>query len=746
MELLDDKVLSVEEFFATISQYLTPRQVQFVREAYNFAAEVHANQKRVSGDPYIIHPLGVAGILAQLKMDETTLAAAFLHDVVEDTNVSLQDLQDIFGKEVASLVDGVTKLGKIEYISKEEQQVENYRKMFLAMAKDIRVVLIKLADRLHNMRTMKYMPVNKQKRISSETLEIYAPLAHRLGIYAIKWELEDLAFRYMEPQHYYELVEQVKVRRKERETMVQDAMAELKKHIDTAGIHCEIQGRPKSFYSIHKKMQRDHKTINEIYDLLAVRVLVDTVQDCYGVLGIVHGMWRPIPGRFKDYIAVPKSNMYQSLHTTVISSSGQPLEIQIRTFEMHRISEYGVAAHWRYKESAKGASNHAVSSSAKDMDAKMSWLRQLLEWHNDMHDPNEFVNTVKMDVFSDEVFVFTPRGDVIDLPMGSCPSDFGYRIHTGVGNSCVGAKVNGKMVPLDYRLSNGDIVEVVTTKQSGGPSRDWINVVGSNETKNKIRQWFKKERREENIVKGRELLERECKRLGYDSKELLTPDNIKEVSSRLHLDGSEENLMAGLGYGGVLINTVMMKFIELYKKAQQKNTTKNLSQLLAQLKPRTSKANKASHGILVKGESGIMVKLSRCCNPIPGDPIIGYITRGHGVSVHRTDCPNVLSSHEEADRMIDVAWDIAGDAVYKVVLEITAVDQTGVMANIMTVASETKININSLNARSDSNKTAYIKLGLDINGTEQLDYVVGRIRRIKGVYKVERLISGVSSL
>ena len=745
MELLDDKVLSVEEFFALISQYLTVRQVQFVREAYNFAAEVHADQKRVSGDPYIIHPLGVAGILAQLKMDEITLAAAFLHDVVEDTNVSLHDIEEIFGNEVASLVDGVTKLGKIEYISKEEQQVENYRKMFLAMANDIRVVLIKLADRLHNMRTMKFMPANKQKRISSETLEIYAPLAHRLGIYAIKWELEDLAFRYMEPQHYYELVEQVKVRRKEREAMVQDAMAELHKHIDAAKIHCEIEGRPKSFYSIHKKMQRDHKSINEIYDLLAVRVLVDTVQDCYGVLGIVHGMWRPIPGRFKDYIAVPKSNMYQSLHTTVISSSGQPLEIQIRTFEMHRISEYGVAAHWRYKESAKGASTHAVTSSAKDMDAKMSWLRQLLEWHNDMHDPNEFVNTVKMDVFSDEVFVFTPRGDVIDLPMGSCPIDFAYRIHTGVGNSCVGAKVNGKMVPLDYKLANGDIVEVVTSKQSNGPSRDWVNMVGSNETKNKIRQWFKKERREENIIKGRELLERECKRLGYDSKELLSPDNIKEVSSRLHLDGSEENLMAGLGYGGVLINTVMVKFIDIYKKAQQHNTTKNLSQLLATLKPRTSKANKASHGILVKGESGIMVKLAKCCNPIPGDPIVGYITRGHGVSVHRADCPNVLSSKEEADRMIDVAWDIAGDAVYKVVLEITAVDQTGVMANIMTVASETKINISSLNARSDGNKTAYVKLGLDINGTEQLAYVMGRIRRIKGVYKVERLVSGVPS-
>ena len=746
MELLDDKILTVEEFFAMISQYLNPKQVQFVREAYNFAAEVHANQKRVSGDPYIIHPLGVAGILAQLKMDEITLSAAFLHDVVEDTNVSLDDITEIFGHEVANLVDGVTKLGKIEYISKEEQQVENYRKMFLAMAKDIRVVLIKLADRLHNMRTLKYMPVNKQKRISSETLEIYAPLAHRLGIYAIKWELEDLAFRYMEPQHYYDLVEQVKVRRKEREAMVHDAMDELKEHIDKAGINCEIQGRPKSFYSIHKKMQRDNKGINEIYDLLAVRVLVDTVQDCYGVLGIVHGLWRPIPGRFKDYIAVPKSNMYQSLHTTVISTNGQPLEIQIRTFEMHRISEYGVAAHWRYKESAKGASSHVVSSSAKDMDAKMSWLRQLLEWHNDMHDPHEFVNTVKMDVFSDEVFVFTPHGDVIDLPMGSCPIDFAYRIHTGVGNSCVGAKVNGKMVPLDYKLKNGDIVEVVTTKQSNGPSRDWINMVGSNETKNKIRQWFKKERREENIAKGRELLERECKRLGYDSKTLLTPENIKEVSSRLHFDGSEENLTAALGYGGVLINTVMVKFIDIYKKAQQRNTTKNLSQLLAQLKPRTSKANKASHGILVKGESGIMVKLARCCNPIPGDPIIGYITRGHGVSVHRADCPNVLSSHEEVDRMIDVAWDISGDAVYKVVLEITAVDQTGVMANIMTVANETKININSLNARSDNNKTAYIKLGIDINGTEQLDYVVGRIRRIKGVYKVERVISGVSSL
>lgn len=739
MEQLEEKELSVESFFAKISTYLTTRQVEFVREAYNFAAEAHSAQKRASGEPYIIHPLGVAGILADLQMDHITLAAAFLHDVVEDTDVTLDKLTEIFGHEVAELVNGVTKLGKIEYISKEDQQVENYRKMFLAMAKDIRVVMIKLADRLHNMRTMKYMPVYKQKRISSETLEIYAPLAHRLGISAIKWELEDLAFRYMEPERYYDLVEQVKAKRHEREAIIQESINELKALIDDAHIRCEIQGRPKSFYSIHKKMQRDHKSINEIFDLLAIRVLVDTVKDCYGVLGIVHGKWRPIPGRFKDYIAVPKSNMYQSLHTTVVSTNGQPLEIQIRTFEMHRVSEYGVAAHWRYKES--GNSKGATTGSAKDVDAKMSWLRQLLDWHQDMRDPKEFVNTVKMDVFSDEVFVFTPQGDVIDLPVGSVPIDFAYRIHTGVGNTCTGAKVNGKIVPLDYKLSNGDIVEV-TTKQGTGPSRDWLNIVGSNETKNKIRQWFKKERREENVIKGREMLERECKRLGYDTKELMSPEYLKDIASRTHNDGSEDNLLAALGYGGIPMNTVMVKLIDIYKKNQQKNTSKNLTELLSELKPRSSKA-KGSHGILVKGEDDILVKVAKCCNPIPGDPIIGYITRGHGVSVHRADCPNVLSNKEDADRMIEVSWNIDTDTVYKVMLQIITQDQTGVMANIMTVASETKININALNARIDSNKTAYIDLGLDINNNDQLAYVMGRIRRIKGVYKVERKISGV---
>ena len=487
----ENQNVTIEEFFEFLKTYLDEKQIAFVKKAYDFAAKMHADQKRRSGEPYIIHPIQVANILAQMKMDEETLAAAFLHDVVEDTDTTLQQLKEMFGAKVAMLVDGVTKLGKIEYISKEERQIENYRKMFLAMAQDIRVVIIKLADRLHNMRTMKYMPVHKQQSISKETLEIYAPLANRLGIYTIKWELEDMAFRYRDPELYYNLVEQVKTKRKEREAMINDAMETLRQELDRVNIRCEIQGRPKNFYSIYKKMMRDHKELNEIYDLLAIRVLVDTVKDCYGTLGIVHGLWRPIPGRFKDYVAVPKSNMYQSLHTTVAFTNGQPLEIQIRTFEMHRISEFGIAAHWRYKES--GGSNPATGSD-KSYAEKLSWLRQLLEWHNDMSDSKDFVNTVKMDVFADEVFVFTPRGDVIDLPVGSVPIDFAYRIHTDVGNRCIGAKVNGRIVPLDYKLSNGDIVEVITSKQASGPSRDWINIAGSSDTRNKIKSWFKKER------------------------------------------------------------------------------------------------------------------------------------------------------------------------------------------------------------------------------------------------------------
>lgn len=731
--------VNIEEFFDRVNKYLTEDQVAFVRKAYELAAEAHAVQRRKSGEPYIIHPIGVASILAQLQMDDKTLAAAFLHDVVEDTDYTLDDIKEKFGVVVANLVDGVTKLGKIEYISKEDRQIENYRKMFLAMARDIRVVLIKLADRLHNMRTMKYMPVHKQQSISRETLEIYAPLAHRLGIYTIKWELEDLAFRYMEPDIYYNLVEQVKIKRREREAMINEAMAEMKEGLEKANIKCEIQGRPKNFYSIHKKMLRDHKELNEIYDLLAIRVLVDTVKDCYGTLGIVHSMWRPIPGRFKDYVAVPKSNMYQSLHTTVLSTGGQPLEIQIRTFEMHRISEYGIAAHWRYKESG-GSKPASQSSTDKGFDAKLSWLRQLLEWHQDMNDSRDFVNTVKMDIFADEVFVFTPRGDVIDLPVGSVPIDFAYRIHTDVGNRCVGAKVNGRIVPLDFKLSNGDIVEVITSKQSSGPSRDWLNIVGSSDTRNKIKGWFKKERREENIIKGREMLEKEAKRLGYDPKVLARPEKLKEAGTKLRID-SDENLLAALGYGGVTLNSVISKLVEIYKKDQKLNTTKDLSELLAELKPRKSKA-KASHGILVKGEEGIMVKLARCCNPIPGDPVIGYITRGSGVSVHRADCPNVLSNNpDEQSRLIEVSWDVGIDSVYKVNIVITSVNRPGMMADIMMATSEAKLNIFSLNCRTDKNKVATTHIGLDISSLEQLEYIMNRIRRMKGVYSVERVVA-----
>ncbi len=734
--------VNIDEFFERVSKYLNQEQIDFVRKAYELAADVHAAQRRKSGEPYIIHPIGVASILAQLQMDEKTLAAAFLHDVVEDTNYTLNDIKERFGTVVANLVDGVTKLGKIEYISKEDRQIENYRKMFLAMARDIRVVLIKLADRLHNMRTMKYMPAHKQQSISRETLEIYAPLAHRLGIYTIKWELEDLAFRYMEPDIYYNLVEQVKIKRREREAMINEAMAEMKDSLEKAHIKCEIQGRPKNFYSIHKKMLRDHKQLSEIYDLLAIRVLVDTVKDCYGTLGIVHSMWRPIPGRFKDYVAVPKSNMYQSLHTTVLSTGGQPLEIQIRTFEMHRISEYGIAAHWRYKESG-GSKPASQSSTDKGFDAKLSWLRQLLEWHQDMHDSRDFVNTVKMDIFADEVFVFTPRGDVIDLPVGSVPIDFAYRIHTDVGNRCVGAKVNGRIVPLDFKLSNGDIVEVITSKQSSGPSRDWLNIVGSSDTRNKIKSWFKKERREENIAKGREMLEKEAKRLGYDPKVLARPDKLKEAGVKLRID-TDDNLLAALGYGGVTLNTVISKLVDIYKKDQKLTTTKDLSELLAELKPRKSKA-KASHGILVKGEEGIMVKLARCCNPIPGDPVIGYITRGSGVSVHRADCPNVLSNNpEEQSRLIEVSWDVDIDSVYKVNIVVTSVNRPGMMADIMMATSEAKLNIFALNCRTDKNKVATTHIGLDISSLEQLEYIMNRIRRMKGVYSVERVVANYS--
>lgn len=723
-----DKDVEFKHLIDTIHTYLPQAKCDDVTKAYNLAEEAHKDQRRVSGEPYILHPLAVAQILADMKIDTTTITASLLHDVVEDTSYTLEDIKKMFGKEVAFLVDGVTKLSRLNYRTKEDQQLNSMRKMFLAMAKDVRVVVIKLADRLHNMRTLRYMRSDKQKRIAQETLEIFAPLAHRLGIFNIKWELEDLSFRYLEPDKYYDLVDQMKQKRHVREEIVNEAIDVLKKALDEAHIHCEINGRPKHFYSIYKKMKKDNRDLSQVYDLFAIRVIVDDVKDCYGVLGIVHSLWKPLPYRFKDYIAMPKPNNYQSLHTTVIGTRGQPVEIQIRTWEMHRIAEYGVAAHWRYKEGNQTANKDAF-------DEKMGWLRNLLEWQ-DTSNPKEFVNALKLDAFSDEVFVFSPRGDVIDLPQGSIPIDFAYRIHTDVGHRCVGAKINGKIVPLDYKLKNGDIVEIITSKV-GKPSLDWLNIVGSSESRSKIRSWFKKENREENIAKGLDALERECKRLGHDWKALNVGGRLGRVAKQMNA-GSEDDLVAAVGYGGFAVNTVLIKLLELHKKDLQKQEEKNNS-LAALEKLKTKKPVKHNGtGILVKGEPGLLVRLAKCCSPVPGDPIIGFITRGRGVSVHRADCPNVTHGQNDVDRLIDVEWDYDGNERFEVNMEIVAYDRTGIMAEIMATLAEMKISILSVNAKTSDTKNVTIHMGISIKDLAQFEFVATKIRRLKDVYAVER--------
>ena len=730
--MVDDKeTVTIDDLLDGVRQTQPEADLALIKSAYDLAHAAHAGQKRASGEEYIIHPLHVAAILMDMHLDEATISAALLHDVVEDTTYTIEEMQEHFGDEVAMLIDGVTKLGRIEYKSKEEQQLENYRKLFLAMAKDIRVILIKLADRLHNMRTLKYMREDKQKRIATETLEIYAPLANRLGISSIKCELEDLCLRYLEPDSYYDLVENVKQKRQERQAFIDDAMEQLRERLVNASVKAEIRGRAKHFYSIYKKMKRDNKDISEIYDLSAVRVLVDSVRDCYGVLGIIHEMWKPMPGRFKDYIAMPKSNGYQSLHTTVMTR-GYPLEIQIRTFAMHQVSEYGFAAHWKYKEAGKSI------GAAGEYDKKFSWLRQMVNLQQELSDPREYVEALKVDVFSDEVFVFTPRGDVIDLPRGSIPLDFAYRIHTEVGNHCVGAKVNGRLVPLEYKLKNGDIVSIITNQANNGPSRDWLNIVASSETRNKIRSWFKKARREENIARGAELIEKEAKRLGYEPKALLKDDRLNEVAQKLKLP-SEDDLLASLGYGGITTHGIMSKLIELHKQELQETTSPDISKLLSELKPSQGTVKKSSHGILVEGEGGLLVRLARCCNPIPGDPIVGYITRGRGVSVHREDCPNVLNDVDSLARVIEVDWDIGLDKVYTVQIAIICNDQSGVLTKLLAVPSEMKININSINAKPNrSNKTSTVIMGLDVKSAQQVSQLMTKLRRLKDVFSVTR--------
>lgn len=724
--------VTIELLMDMVKSYQPDADFDMIGRAYLVAKEGHAGQTRASGEPYINHPLNVAAILAELQLDDKTIAAAIMHDVVEDTIFTLDEIEDMFDSEIALLIDGVTKIGQIAFKTKEQQKIEAYRKLIIATAKDLRVILIKLADRLHNMRTLKFMRDDKRRRIAKETIELYAPLANRLGISSIKWELEDLCLRYLEPDIYYDLVEHVKQKRRERQIYISEAVRLIEEEFDELEIHASISGRAKHFYSIYKKMIRDHKEIGEIYDLSAVRILVDDVKDCYNVLGVIHSKWRPIPGRFKDYIAVPKSNGYRSLHTTVMAL-GYPLEIQIRTFAMHKISEYGVAAHWKYKES--GASNSADSN----RDQKISWLRKIAQLQKEIRDPKEYLEALKLDFFSDEVFVFTPGRDLVVLPKGSNPIDFAYRIHTEVGHHCVGAKVNGRIVPLEYKLQNGDFVEVVTNRSNNGPSRDWLNIVASSDTRQKIRSWFKRENREENIAHGRKMIEDEIRRLGYHTKDLLKDNRLAEVAKRMGIN-DEDDLLAGVGYGGMSAHTVIAKLIEMRNKERAHDDSSEVAALLAEVKKVPDRKQKHSdQGVLVDGEKGFVVRLAKCCNPIPGDAIAGYITRGRGVSVHRADCPNILNGMSDLNRMIEVSWESTSDKFYVVDLEIICADKAGVLAELIAVPSEMKLNMHSVHAIPNKyNKTSTVNMGVEVNNSTQVTELANRLRRVANVYSVTR--------
>jgi GTP diphosphokinase / guanosine-3',5'-bis(diphosphate) 3'-diphosphatase len=701
-----------------------------VEKAYNYSLQAHSGQLRESGESYIIHPLGVVMILADLELDLVTIIAGLLHDVVEDTKITLEEISEEFGEEVAALVDGVTKLSRLDFTSKEEQQAETLRKMFIAMAQDIRVVLIKLADRTHNLRTLRYLNTFKQKEIARETLEIYAPLAHRLGIYMIKWELEDLAFRYLQPSEYFLLVDKLDKKRREREHFINRIIWVLQDQLSEANIEAEIQGRPKHLYSIYNKMKTQGKDLSEIYDLTAVRIIVDTVKDCYHTLGIVHTIWKPIPGRFKDFIAMPKPNMYQSLHTTVFAAENELAEIQIRTWDMHRTAEYGIAAHWRYKEKVKDTA---------EIDDKLTWLRQMLEWQHDYRDARDFIKDLKGELFTDEVFLFTPKGDVIDLPAGSVTLDFAYKIHTDIGNRCTGAKVNGRLVPLDYQLKTGDMVEVVTSKQ-GSPSRDWLKLVKTSHAKNKIRTWFKKERRDENIEKGREMVEREIRRINVEQRILMKNDLLEEVGRSFNLM-SVEDIYAAVGYGGVSVHQVISRLREEYKR---KHGEKEPEDVLPEIKP-VRHLRQPSPGVVIQGMEGLLMRVARCCNPVPGDEIIGLITRGRGVSIHRYDCPNVKLFTGDKGRLLEASWEGEAGISYPVEIEISAADRKNLLTDVMTAVNESKIEITAVSARADKKRDATIHMTLIVRDQLHLDQIMNKIKKIKDVYSVRRYLYGANS-
>ena len=728
-----------KELINSVLKYHPSTDISMIEKAYKVASEAHEGQKRKSGEPYIIHPLCVAIILADLELDKETIVAGLLHDAVEDTWMTYEEVEKEFGSEVALLVDGVTKLGQLSYSAdKVEVQAENLRKMFLAMAKDIRVILIKLADRLHNMRTLQYMRPEKQQEKARETMDIYAPIAMRLGISKIKVELDDLSLKYLKPDVYYDLVHKVALRKSEREQFVGAIVKEVKKHMDDANIKAQVDGRVKHFFSIYKKMVNQDKTIDQIYDLFAVRILVDTVKDCYAALGVIHEMYKPIPGRFKDYIAMPKPNMYQSLHTTLIGPNGQPFEIQIRTYEMHRTAEYGIAAHWKYKESSDGK-----APVGKSEEEKLNWLRQILEWQRDMSDNKEFMSLLKndLDLFADSVYCFTPQGDVKTLPSGSTPVDFAYSVHSAVGNKMVGARVNGKLVPIEYEIKNGDRIEIITSQNSQGPSRDWLKLVKSTQAKNKINQWFKKELKEDNILKGKEMLAQYARAKGFKIANY-TKTQYLEAVLRKYGFRDWDSVLVAIGHGGLKEGQVFNKLVEAYDKENKKNLTDE--QVLEAASETQEKLHiaKSKSGIVVKGIHDVAVRFSKCCNPIPGDEIVGFVTRGRGITIHRTDCVNVLNMSEtDRTRLIEAEWqqpDTKEKEKYMAEIQVYANNRTGLLVDLSKIFTERKIDLRSINSRTSKQEKATISMSFEIGSKEELRSLIEKIRQVESVIDVER--------
>ncbi|MDO5028272.1 MAG: bifunctional (p)ppGpp synthetase/guanosine-3',5'-bis(diphosphate) 3'-pyrophosphohydrolase [Bacillota bacterium] len=696
--------------------------------AFDLAYKMHLGQKRNSGEDYIIHPFNVALILSDLKMDSSTIVAGLLHDVVEDTDFSLEEIEEMFDKDVARIVDGVTKLTKISYKTKEEKQAQNIRKMVLAMANDIRVIIVKLADRLHNMRTLEYMTEAKKIEKASEVIEIYAPLANRLGISKLKWELEDLALRYLDPSGYYNLVDMVSKRRSEREKEIEEFIKKIEKSLKTVNIDAEIYGRPKSLYSIYKKMHVQGKSFEEIYDLSAVRIMVNDLKDCYGALGVVHNLFKPIPGRFKDYVAMPKSNMYQSLHTTVIDDRGETFEVQIRTYEMHEVAEYGIAAHWKYKEAGGSVANDVGKDS-------LVWVRQMLEWQQEQSDPEEFMEGLKVDFFTDEVFVFTPKGDVFALAEGSTPIDFAYMIHTQVGHNCVGAKVNGKIVPLDFKLQNGNIVEIITDKSSG-PSLDWIKIVKSSKAKNKIRQYLKAKDKDRNTVIGREMLEEEIRRAGYSAKEVMTDDWLDQMVSK-YKTKTVEDLFSSIGFGSLSVRQVAGKLTDLYQEDQNKDLSDQEALQIKEVK-KPQKKKTGGVGVIIQGSHGLKARMAKCCNPVPGDSIVGFVTRGRGITVHRADCLNI-ANNIDSERMLQAEWDYEDQGFYNAEIAVRALAKTGLIASVTNRVADSGLMINSIEAKTSKDKITTINMILEIHDIDELHRLMERLKNIKSVLEVFRV-------